>query len=73
MNHTADTPAAVGFRPYPPEKLIALGRCPDCSFDPPTQGHREGCQHTQLGADAYRAGRCKTWPPRSVRTGAHRV
>jgi hypothetical protein len=56
----ADTPMTVGFRLYPPETLIALDRCPDCSFHELTQGHREGCRHLELGNNAYRRGLCKT-------------
>jgi hypothetical protein len=58
------------FRLYPPERLIALGRCPDCSFHPPTQGHRDSCQHDQLGHDAYRGGFCKACRQRPYRPGS---
>jgi hypothetical protein len=33
----------IGFRLYPPERLIAMGRCPMCSLHPLTQGHRDEC------------------------------
>jgi hypothetical protein len=41
----------TGFRLYPPEKLIEMGRCPECSFHPPTQGHRDGCTATDRFPD----------------------
>ncbi|UUO01697.1 hypothetical protein M4D79_25560 [Mycolicibacterium novocastrense] len=40
---SADSYPTVGFRLYQPEHLIEMGRCPVCSFHPPTQGHRDGC------------------------------
>lgn len=29
--------------PYPRRELIGMGRCADCGFHEPTQGHREHC------------------------------
>jgi hypothetical protein len=41
---TAATPAALLFNE---NKLQTLGRCTECGFHPPTQGHRDGCSQTE--------------------------
>jgi len=54
VSHKTDT-----FWLRRPDLLTALARCPDCSFHPRTQGHRDGCQHARTpfcpGCGTFRA------------------
>ncbi|MDQ2638061.1 MAG: hypothetical protein M3Y83_14430 [Actinomycetota bacterium] len=37
---------------FTPERLAALGRCTQCGWHPPTQGHHQDCPTTEDEKDA---------------------
>jgi hypothetical protein len=49
-DHRDDCTATQSRNLFYPEECVRLGRCQDCGFHPPTQGHRDTCPATQTTA-----------------------